>query len=212
MDNLIELLTTRLSKSLPGYSAQKLMEPEMRNTFSFDKSTAKKAATLLGLYFDTEWKFNLIQRSSHPLDKHKGQISFPGGSIEKNESSEEAAVRETNEEIGIPVDKIKLIGALTPLYIPVSDFLVFPHAAFIDMDDVVMQKEEAEVEKILEVSVRELLDEGNQSKRTMPMPNGMQLRNVPVFSLADREVWGATAMMLSEFREIVKELIDDGDL
>lgn len=199
--NIKQKLTTNLS----GYNTQKLMEPPMRNTFSLDHSTARKAATLLPLYFDKEWKFILIQRSGNPLDKHKGQISFPGGSIEKNELPEEAAVRETHEEINIPQDNIELLGRLSDLFVPVSNFIINPFVGLVNMDKVTLKKEEAEVAEILHISLSDFMDDENVLKKTMTMPNGIKINDVPYYQINNNIIWGATAMILSEFREILKE-------
>ena len=200
----INHLDKLLSGDLPGYEAQKLMEPPMRNSFSMDSSKARKAATLLALYYEEDrWNFILIERSTHPLDKHKGQISFPGGSIEKGENAANAAIREANEEIGIPASNIRLIGQLSPLFIPVSNFMVQPYVGLIDLDGIKLKKEDAEVEQILHVPLNELIDEQNIAYQDMKMTNGFTLKRVPVFRLANQQVWGATAMMLSEFRQLI---------
>ncbi len=197
-------LSQKLKAGLPGYEAQRLMEPPMRNTFELDSSKAKKAATVLILYFEEEWKFILIRRSSHPLDKHKGQIGFPGGSIEKGEKANDAAIREANEEIGISSDKFELVGKLSDLFIPVSNFLVMPYVAFgeVKIDELI--KEEAEVDEIISIKLNDLLDSNRVQKKSMRMANGMNINDIPYFDIDGLEIWGATAMMLSEFREIVK--------
>lgn len=202
----ITKLTERIQENLPGYSAQKIMEPPMRNTFSLDSSRAKRAATLLPLYKEDEWKFILIKRSSHPLDKHKGQISFPGGRLENEETPAEAAVREANEEINLTVDNISVLGKISDLFIPVSNFIVFPHVAHISLESVQLKKQETEVAEILHIPLKALLDDTKVEYHTMKMINGFELNDIPVFNLDGNIVWGATAMMLSEFKEIVREI------
>ena len=84
------------------------------------------AAVLILLYpFDNEWYFFLTKRTK-TVEHHKGQISFPYGMVEKSESYKNAALRETFEEIGVSMKEINIIGALTPLYVPVSKFEIFP--------------------------------------------------------------------------------------
>ena len=202
--NLISNLESRLQSKLPGYDAQQIMEPPARNTFSLDHTSAKKASTLLGLYFDIEWQFILIRRSGHPLDKHKGQISFPGGSIEANETPEFAAKREAEEEVNIPLDSIKILGKLSNLFIPVSNFVVYPFVGLLNMESVKLIKQDDEVDEILHIKLNDLLSEDSVSFETLEMPNGMKLKNIPVFKIEGHIIWGATAMMLSEFKEIVK--------
>lgn len=203
---IIDALRKRLAEELPGYEAQKLMEPPLRKTFELDSSKAKKAATLLILYFEKEWKFILIQRSSHPLDKHKGQISFPGGSIEKGETSDEAALREAEEEIGVKRNQLELIGKLTDLFIPVSNFIVAPYVAFGDISFNSLVKEESEVSEILSIRLADLLSNEHIEKREMKMNNGFVVKDIPVFSIDGHEIWGATAMMLSEFRALLNKI------
>lgn len=200
----IHLLTEQLKKPLPGYEAQKQMEPPMRDLLDHNASNAINAATLLTLYYDTEWKFILIRRSSHPLDKHKGQISFPGGRMELKESASHASFRETNEEINVPIDNLTMLGPISPLYIPVSNFMVYPHIAYLDIETIEFKRQEKEVEEIIHVPLHEFLDKNNSQYKTIKMNNGYSLKEVPVFNLQGHIVWGATAMMLSEFREICK--------
>lgn len=205
-DDFIVALRQKLNTKLPAYSAQKLMEPPMRKTFELDSSKAKKAATILLLFYEQEWKFILIQRSSHPLDKHKGQISFPGGSIEVGESSDQAAVREAEEEIGLAANDVELIGKLSDLFIPVSNFIVSPYVAFAKIDKNKLVKQEAEVAEILSIKLADFMNDENIKKRSMKMSNGMTIKDIPYYDLNEKIVWGATAMMLSEFREVVKEI------
>ena len=123
----IEALTKRLRRDLPGKSAQrKMMITPNRFPTKNQENEGIPASILLLLYpLEGEWFFFLTKRSQD-VERHKGQISFPGGVVEKNESKMNAAIRETNEEIGVDKDVIKVIGNLTPLYIPVSNFHISP--------------------------------------------------------------------------------------
>lgn len=203
----IESLRQVLSGELPGYAAQKHMEPPLRNSIPISSNPIRYAATLLPLYYDEGWKFILIQRSSHPLDKHKGQISFPGGSIEKQESTSQAALREAEEEVNIPREKVQLIGKLTDLFIPVSNFSVSPHVGLVDIKGITLKAQESEVKRIIHVNLDEFFNESSIQFRDMQMENGMKVKNVPYFRLGNEVVWGATAMMLSEFRTISQKII-----
>lgn len=206
-NGFIQNLAQLLSGDLPGYSAQKLMEPPLRNTIPISENPVRKAATLLPLYYEDGWKFLLIQRSSHPLDKHKGQISFPGGSIETQESASEAALREAEEEVSIPREQVQLIGKLTDLFIPVSNFTVSPHVGLVDITGVTLKAQVSEVERIIHVDLDEFMEESSIGYQDMQMENGMKVKNVPYFLLNKEIVWGATAMMLSEFRTVCLEII-----
>ena len=127
----IEALTKMLSRDLPGKSAQrKMMITPNRFPTENQENEGIPASILLLLYpLEGEWFFFLTKRSQD-VEHHKGQISFPGGVVEKNESKMNAAIRETNEEIGVDKDVIKIIGNLTPLYIPVSNFHISPYVGW----------------------------------------------------------------------------------
>lgn len=202
----IENLKESLLEDLPGYSAQKDMEPPFRNMIPVSEKPARKAATMLPLYYQNGWKFILIQRSSHPLDKHKGQISFPGGSIETKETAAAAALRETEEEVSIPRNQIQLVGKLSDLFIPVSNFNVSPHIGFVDMEGITLKAQASEVQRIIHVDLNEFMEDSVIQFKNMDMQNGMLVKNVPFFDISNEIVWGATAMMLSEFRTICKRI------
>ena len=127
----IEALTERLRIDLPGKNAQrKMMITPNRFPTKNQEDEGIPASVLLLLYpFDGGWFFFLTKRSQD-VEHHKGQISFPGGVVEKNESKMNAAIRETNEEIGVDKDVIKIIGSLTPFYIPVSNFHISPYVGW----------------------------------------------------------------------------------
>ena len=118
----IEKLSSRLQKRLPGKAAQKIMMVKPRLPFpniDLDKQGIPAAVLILLYPLNKNWYFFLTKRTD-TVDHNKGQVSFPGGMVEENESLKDAALRETHEEIGIPPSKIKLIGSLTSFYIPVS--------------------------------------------------------------------------------------------
>lgn len=133
-------------------------------------------------------------------DKHKGQISFPGGKREAGDPDMAAsAVRETEEEIGVNRQRIRVLRELTPLYIPVSNFLVHPFLGLAeDRPEFTPQPEE--VDGILEVPLRHILDPDKQRLTDISIHTGLTLRDVPYYHLNDQIVWGATAMIISEFQ------------
>lgn len=198
-------LKTRLEQVLPGFEAQRLMEPPFRGSLNLDSSQAKHAATMLLLHEHTDkgLAFTLIKRTSHPLDKHKGQISFPGGRIESGENPMQAAFRELHEEINISKDQVELIGSLSSLYIPVSNFLVHPFVGYLKDTTARFIPDPSEVDEILHIAMADFLDDVcikhtdmklGRLKKTVP--------DVPYFDLNNELVWGATAMMLAEFRNL----------
>lgn len=163
---------------------------------------------MLLLYADQQGRFStvLIERVKHKKDKHSGQISLPGGRVDPaDESLEACAMREAREEIGLQTDQIQILGRLTDLYIPVSGFLVTPVVAFAkEIDNLTPQP--TEVAAILHVALPDLLSNDSLRYRDLTVSEGLLLPNVPYYDLEGKIVWGATAMMLSEFIEITQSL------
>lgn len=206
--SFIEKIAQQLqNEPLPGRNAQFKMQHFYRSLDYVIPETAKKAAVMLLIYPKNEALHTvLIQRTStNQNDKHSGQISFPGGKLEKNdESMAFCAKRETFEEIGVPTEDIELLGALTPIYIPVSDFHVFPFVGFVEKEPF-WQKQQSEVVEVLQVPLFHFLEEKNEGKTTINV-QGFTLQDVPYFDVFGKKVWGATAMILSEMNEVLKML------
>ncbi len=158
---------------------------EQRNNGKPDGSTIK--ADLL-----------LTQRALN-LSNHAGQISFPGGRLEPGESTEQAAIRETEEEIGIQESKIELFGQLTSVYIPPSDFTVTPYVGWI-RGEPNFKRCQREVERIIRAPLNHLMDPQALTSGTVTRSNGTT-HEVPCYQIGSHQVWGATAMMVGELVE-----------
>ncbi len=202
---LLQLLRERLSLGhLPGVSAQNTMTPPLRGNYSAPSDNARKAAVLALLYpIDGQLQLLYIQRTSPPGDRHAGQISFPGGSAELSDKNAAAtALRETEEEVGIPRSSITLLGALTPLYIPVSNFLVDPFVGFLP-ERPSFELQETEVARVLELPFSEFLN--YQARKTGPrkLTSGITLHDTPYWHIQGEEIWGATSMMTAELIALV---------
>jgi len=183
-----------LRRQLPGEKAHLMMAP----TFRGEDSSGKKAmqAAVLVLFYPSGGKIHLAFIKRNEYDgPHSAQVSFPGGAREKGDHSlEETAVRETREELGIR-EQIEVLGALTPLHIPVSNFLVFPYVAW--MDEVPeFRPDPTEVQYVIEAPLSTLLDPSNIARETL-LHHGTSIE-VPFYKLGEEKIWGATAMMLSE--------------
>ena len=200
----IEALTKMLSRDLPGKSAQrKMMITPNRFPTENQENEGIPASILLLLYpIEGEWFFFLTKRSQD-VEHHKGQISFPGGVVEKNESKMNAAIRETNEEIGVDKDVIKIIGNLTPLYIPVSNFHISPYVGWTE-EKPHTKVQDAEVKRVFSVSINDLILERNLKTKKDFFSN--KSVKVPYFDLNGETVWGATSMILSEFKFILRNM------
>ncbi len=190
---------------LPGLKAQSIMAPEFRIPQEFitnNHISAKKSSVLILLYQDeSEIKTVLIKRSEYE-GVHSGQISFPGGQYEEIDYSlNQTAIREANEEIGVEISKIFIIGHLSKLYIPPSNFEVLPVVAFYQGKPE-FRLASTEVVKIIEVKISNLLDK--ITKQTTKMNVRGFTFNTPYFNIHNNIVWGATAMIISEFIEILR--------
>ena len=207
LKEFITTLYTKLQEPLPGKSAHLKLAPYRKSTFDLDleKFNPKLASTLLLFYQDNlKIKFALIQRPDYS-GTHGGQISFPGGKNEEGETLKETALRETFEEIGIPKEKIQVIGELSQVYIPPSNFLISPFIAFMDENPSFIP-ELKEVKQILEIDLDELLREDVIQEKEMVVGentgNAMKIK-VPYMDLRHHTVWGATGVILSEFRDLI---------
>jgi len=202
---LIDTIQEKFSKPLPGRAAQYRMAHVGRDYPSPDFSKARKAAVVILLYpnSDKETQLVLIQRMFHPKDRHSGQIGLPGGKLEFSDPSPQAAaLRELNEELGVPTNTVTVLGQLSDLHISVSNFLVYPFLAMVkERPDFIPQP--SEVHAILEAPLNLFLEKSMRRKKNLKLPNGMVLKEVPYFDVHGHTLWGATAMILNEFSELL---------
>ena len=203
---LLAPLAARLSQPLPGHGAHAEMAPfparAAVETLSTELNQGRPAATVVLLYpgDEGEARFVLTVRQGGLRD-HAGQVSLPGGSVDGDETAEQAARREAWEEVGVDPDALDVLGGLTPIYIPPSRFSVWPFVAAVGSRPPFVAQE-TEVAKILDVPLAHLLDRARRQRSTRDAPLGRF--EVPYFDLAGHQVWGATAMMLAEFAAVAE--------
>ena len=197
---LIIKLTEMINKKLPGKSSHEKMMIRPKQKFPKKKSPSCAAVLILLYPLNNNWYFYLTKRTK-TVEHHKGQISLPGGMLEKGESSQEAAIRETYEELGIKPQVINIIGPLTPFYIPNSGFNVFPFVGWIAKCPT-LEIQSREVSKVFAPSVSSLMNPHNKKIKKSTMLG--QKVEIPYFSLNNEIVWGATSMILSEFKSIIE--------
>ncbi len=205
MDTLIKELKQKLTDPLPGPDAQYKMAHAVRRSNVPPPENARLAAVLALLYpKQADWHLVLIERvSTNPNDRHSGQISFPGGKHEPEDTSLfQTAIREAEEEVGVSANSIQELGSLTELYIPVSNFLVHPFVGYLDHTPT-FKPQVSEVQSIIEVPFDYFFDKANIQFTDLQIRNGLTLRRVPYYNVADKILWGATAMMLSELIEVM---------
>jgi 8-oxo-dGTP pyrophosphatase MutT (NUDIX family) len=189
-------------QQLPGVPGQMKMAPIHREKdYRNISENFRSSAVALVLYPEAR-KINslLIQR---PIYKgaHSGQIALPGGKLEVNENTLEAAIRETKEEIDLDLTMEDHLGPLTDLFIPVSNFIVTPHVFYIEKLPP-LTKEEREVDSIFSFPIEILNNPNTRLIKDIPVGQ-FTLKDVPYFSIEQKTVWGATAIILSEFSEIL---------
>lgn len=148
----------------------------------------------------------LILRKSHPKDVHSNQIGFPGGKVEKDDADMMAtALRETHEEVGVLPSNIEVVKSLSEIYIPPSNFEVFPFMGlYLKSEPFVLQK--SEVEALIEVQLPDFMDDGNLFTQNLTTSYAENVA-VPAFRLNGHTVWGATGMMLSEIRTLLQQVL-----
>ncbi|MDQ2179305.1 CoA pyrophosphatase [Marinifilum sp. D714] len=202
LEQFTQQLNNELNNGLPGFDAQKIMSPSIREHAlkTSDPSIARDSSVLLLFYpKDGQLYLPFIKRTSGNTS-HSGQISLPGGKYEETDSNRTVtAIRETNEELGVDCKKIKILGFLTELYIPVSNFMVLPVLGYCKQRPE-FQMNPFEVEEVIEMPVQQLLSKENILKFSFTK-NDLTI-NAPYFNAKGHKVWGATAMILSELREI----------
>ncbi|MDX1478721.1 MAG: CoA pyrophosphatase [Saprospiraceae bacterium] len=200
----IQDLARLLSQRLPGREAQLRMAHAARARGDLHmRADVRPAAVLILLYpRDDQWHTVLIERRHVPGDRHAGQISFPGGRQEPGETLYQTALREGQEEIAAPPEQIARVGALTALHIPVSNYLVHPFVGFSPRPHIFIPQP-SEVARIIEVPLTTLTNPSTRTLRQINLPNGTVLEDVPCFVFDEHLIWGATAMIISEFLSVI---------
>lgn len=196
---------------LPAESSHFKMVPPSRKSFeqypNKQLQQAKKAGVLALFYpnADKQMQVVFILRKTYK-GVHSAQVSFPGGKPEPEDKNlEDTAVRETFEEVGVPLDDITVIKKLSQVYIPPSNFCVQPYIGFVAQQPIFI-KQEKEVEQIIEVKLLDIINDDNIILKNIKTSYSVDIE-APAFKLNDFTIWGATAMILSEIKDIVKQLV-----
>ncbi len=205
---LIQKLSHRLSLPLPGEDAQFMMAPLQRPRMVEAMQTAtdpRLSAVLLLLYpVEQEIHTVLIKRKAYE-GVHSAQVSFPGGKKDPDDTDLAAtALREAQEEIGLGPATVTLIGQLSEVFIPPSGFLVTPYVGFTP-DKPVFKPDPREVQEIIEAPLALVLNDQQVKRSSIPLGRNRQIKDTPYFDIHGHMVWGATAMMISEFKVLVRE-------
>jgi 8-oxo-dGTP pyrophosphatase MutT (NUDIX family) len=209
LEKLITLLQFRLTQALPGALAHDPMRAvavgALKPNFKYDV-LPRKGSVLILLYPDEDGsiRFPLTRRQTYS-GAHSDQISLPGGKTEGIESYIETALRECEEEIGIDRKTVQVVGRLSEFFVMPSNFLIIPVVGYLPFKPE-FKADPYEVAKIIQGNVFDLIREDAIKEKEILAANQFTMR-APHFEIEGEIVWGATAMMLNEFRSIVKEVI-----
>lgn len=170
--------------------------------------TARKAGVMALFYPNTndETYLVLILRKTY-RGVHSAQVGFPGGKYEDEDENDlmQTAIRETEEEIGVSRTHIEVLKTMSPIYVPPSNFMVHPFIG-ISKEYLIFTKQDDEVEAVIEVKLSDFLSDKNILTARVPTSFGLEV-DVPAFNFNGHIVWGATAMMLGEIKDLLKEVL-----
>ena len=201
-DELGRVLPGRLAGPLPGVEGQAAMAPRPRVGWrpGAVPAEARPSGVLLLLYPHAGSTHLLLTVRRDDLPTHAGQVSLPGGAVQGDESAEAAALREAREEVGVELERIRVVGGLTPLHVPVSGFVLNPYVG-LSAGRPRLVPDGREVARLLEVSLELLADA--RTVRVEAETRDHERIEVPYFSVHGHRVWGATAMVLAEFLAVL---------
>lgn len=199
-------LSQRLEKKLPGVSSQNIMliTPQNSAKYFIPPDNIVLSAVLILLFPIREDIHFFLTKRTDTVQYHKGQISLPGGAKEEGEELIGTALRETDEEIGISSDSIQIIGQLTPLLVPVTGFQIHPFIGFSEHKPETAT-DPMEVESVFSVSIHSLVHQKTHQLEERTLRG--HLYQVPYYHLNNKKVWGATSMILSEFKTVLNTIL-----
>lgn len=205
INTLATYIQERLKQPLPALKAHIEMMPYRTKSLKKVNVTNAVPSSVLVLLYPNNNGISLVlmQRNTYK-GIHSDQISFPGGKQEPmDEDSYATALREANEEIGIVSNEVRLLGKLTEVYIPPSNFNVTPIVGSMGSKPIFLP-DEREVKRLIEIDVKDLLDPENKQDKKVRLNTGLKM-DVPSFVFNQEVVWGATASILNELRYLLEE-------
>ena len=201
-------LQQKLSAELPGIHSHLKMAPEHRAkeliTGQFAIQNARKSAVMI-LFFqeDNHLKMIVIRRSVY-VGIHSGQIAFPGGRYEEEDGDVRVtALREIEEEIGILEEKIEIIGRLSDIYVPPSNFLISVFVGYL-AEKPVYKIDEREVDEVIEIPFSDFFKPDVVKQKDFYVNSIKAVSNAPYFDVTKAEIWGASAMVISELLDVLQ--------
>jgi 8-oxo-dGTP pyrophosphatase MutT (NUDIX family) len=202
----IDKLNQRLQQPLPGLTAHNIMASETRLKLKMpspNERTRESAVLILFYPSENQVFMPLILRPQYD-GVHGGQMAFPGGRAEKeDENLIRTALREAQEEIGVRVSDVKVLGKLTKLFIPPSNFYVQPVVGYMTRKPD-FYPDPREVDKVIEIALEDLKKPEIVGRKTLNV-RGVEV-DTPFYDILETTVWGATAMMISELLMVIDSL------
>ena len=208
VDKIITLIKERVrsNNDLPGWNSHKKMAVIPINSLTekafIPPKDAKQASVGIILFKENNKLFFLLTKRTENVEHHKGQVSLPGGAIDRNETAKNASLRETNEEIGIDSSTLESLGQLSSLYTPVSYFNIHVFLWYSKVQPQI-KINNSEVDQVYKISLDELID-NNLVSNTPINKSGFKI-NVPAYNFNECICWGATAMIITELKDIISE-------
>lgn len=207
----LEFVPNLVQADLPAMKAHVKMAPferiESLKNIDIENKNPRTAAVMMLFYpKNGVTHLVLIVRNSYE-GVHSGQIAFPGGKYEKEDKDfKETALRETQEEVGISPEVMEIIKAFTPMYIPPSNFMVYPFLGICN-DEICFVPDPSEVAQIIELPLSVFLSDAIVIDANLSTSYAQNI-NVPAFEIEGHVVWGATAMILSELKDVLKTVLE----
>ena len=201
-------LQLKLSNSLPGSVSHMKMASHQRvkhfNNETVDIPNAKKSAVLILFFHDDGILKMIVIRRSEYVGIHSGQIAFPGGRFEEEDKDVmTTALREIQEEIGIPEEKIEIIGRLSDIYVPPSNFLISVFVGYLS-ERPIYKIQEREVDEIIEIPFDDFFKQDVIKQKDFYVNSIKAVSMAPYFDVTNAEIWGASAMVISELLDILQ--------
>ena len=208
VDKIITLIKERVrsNNDLPGWNSHKKMAVIPINSLTekafIPPKDAKQASVGIIVFKENNKLFFLLTKRTENVEHHKGQVSLPGGAIDRNETAKNASLRETNEEIGIDSSTLESLGQLSSLFTPVSYFNIHVFLWYSKVQPQI-KINNSEVDQVYKISLDELID-NNLVSNTPINKSGFKI-NVPAYNFNECICWGATAMIITELKDIISE-------
>ena len=201
-------LKLKLSKPLPGVISHQKMAPKHHadelTKREYLVQNAKKSAVLILFFHEDDMLKMIVIRRSVYVGVHSGQIAFPGGRYEEEDGDVKVtALREIEEEIGIPEDKIEIIGRLSDIYVAPSNFLISVFVGYL-AEKPVYKIDEREVNEVIEIPFVDFFKPDVIKHKDFYINSIKASSKAPYFDVTNAEIWGASAMVVSELLDVLQ--------